>query len=587
MAPVLSFPWFVFLLIICGSSALPVRSPALPERDAPLVCQTFTTGTIFEFLIANFVTHCFTIKSRPGESAVGSVIAALSALMAPGSGVQRAWEALVRRARFFKGNSLERAVRAGAMIMVIRDPLTWEPSDGDELIAVGITDNRLRPPQGDLRNEHQGAQVLKYTLARPLCTQEQLPIMSWPIESTSKHGAWSLPKGYTFATVPSNAQIVPLPRTDVRSLSHNASDHEERVSRSSSTLSSHQQGRQTRADDATSAALHRTANVIDKPVAPRTAFNESVNISSSFNGPRALAAMVSLASASYTLYKTKADHIERYGYAAFDLAVTPYLFMSLLNLVASIVTPDYPSQYLVYTAEMAEAERRGALFDGVVGALVSIDEAGLHDVPTSGSDVYANSQLDSEDSHGTPEPVRFGDRSYCFQRAEREDEEYVRLLICTPFACRDPSYFMRKTSMRLGEVGEAICLYGSILLGLIPLLIVGGLSNWFDEGHSTQAQRGWMMSWLVSGFYFGPVLGKAVDGVYTMFLVRQSRRSASRPPKRTRERIPERADRRRFILFWLIQVTGMLMLVGIFAAPIGGFVTAIMMMTHSQDCQEI
>jgi len=43
--------------------------------------------------------------------------------------------------------------------------------------------------------------------------------------------------------------------------------------------------------------------------------------------------------------------------------------MSLTNIVASFLAPDYPDMYLIRTPDMAQAEKEGGEFDGVVAEL--------------------------------------------------------------------------------------------------------------------------------------------------------------------------------------------------------------------------
>jgi len=56
---------------------------------------------------------------------------------------------------------------------------------------------------------------------------------------------------------------------------------------------------------------------------------------------------------------------------------------------------------------------------------------------------------------------------------------------------------------------EGMSLWG-LLLGLVPIAIVGGLSH-FKTGSSTVAQRAWTMSWLASGVIAGLMLGGSMD----------------------------------------------------------------------------
>ena len=93
-------------------------------------------------------------------------------------------------------------------------------------------------------------------------------------------------------------------------------------------------------------------------------------LGSSFNLFKGLAAIAHLVVASILLHKTQGDQFGRYRLSAFALTVVPYFFMSFVNLMGSILTPDYPVIYMVKTEIMMEAERRdGACFEGVVGRL--------------------------------------------------------------------------------------------------------------------------------------------------------------------------------------------------------------------------
>jgi len=92
-------------------------------------------------------------------------------------------------------------------------------------------------------------------------------------------------------------------------------------------------------------------------------------ISSSYNAPKIIIALVQTVSACVTLYQTRGDQIRRYGYAAYGLTVLPYAMMSVVNLIGSLVMPDYPTLYLVRSRTMCEAETFGEEFDGVVGTI--------------------------------------------------------------------------------------------------------------------------------------------------------------------------------------------------------------------------
>ena len=62
-------------------------------------------------------------------------------------------------------------------------------------------------------------------------------------------------------------------------------------------------------------------------------------IAASYSIPKAVIAIVQLGYATVTLYQSRGNQIEHYGYAAFALTVIPYAIMSLINLLGNILTP--------------------------------------------------------------------------------------------------------------------------------------------------------------------------------------------------------------------------------------------------------
>ena len=137
-----------------------------------------------------------------------------------------------------------------------------------------------------------------------------------------------------------------------------------------------------------------------------------------------------------TIYKSRGDQIQVYGYAAFGLTVVPYAFMSLANAVANLLTPQYATIFVIRTPAMTEAEQRGKAF------FKAAFEVDLLNVPAS-----------AVPSKWTP----------------------------------------------------VIQTYLPLLLGLVPLAIVGGLSK-FQAGNSTPLQRGFTKTWLVVGIIYGCIL---------------------------------------------------------------------------------
>lgn len=97
------------------------------------------------------------------------------------------------------------------------------------------------------------------------------------------------------------------------------------------------------------------------------------NIGSSHSIPKVVASIVQFVLMTVTLYRARGTQFEKYGYASFSLTVIPYAIMSLVNLMANLLTPDYPCMYLVHTDTMEEVAERGAKFDGVVGKVAKMN----------------------------------------------------------------------------------------------------------------------------------------------------------------------------------------------------------------------
>jgi len=101
-------------------------------------------------------------------------------------------------------------------------------------------------------------------------------------------------------------------------------------------------------------------------------FEASFNkISSSQSHLGSVIAICQLLFSCLTLYHTRGNQIQLYGYAAFGFTVVPYAVMSFVNLVANLLTPHYPTMYMVRTPLMAEAEEAGGRFEGVIATVDS------------------------------------------------------------------------------------------------------------------------------------------------------------------------------------------------------------------------
>ena len=209
--------------------------------------------------------------------------------------------------------------------------------------------------------------------------------------------------------------------------------------------------------------------------------------------------------ASATLYRARGDQIEQYGYAAFGLTVAPYLVMSIVNLVSTILTPSYATTFLVESEIMKEAARRdGARFNGVVGTLehdqsvtkgtdmaFEIGQQGCYFVrqqhPSSSCTAHGKTTT------GVEEAMEMARRRWLIELGPRDNDQSVKPIVLVP-ACH-------QSSLPISAEGSTI-MNLSLFVGLISLVINGVLTH-FKTGKSTRAQRVWTMTWLVFGIVVG------------------------------------------------------------------------------------
>lgn len=301
------------------------------------------------------------------------------------------------------------------------------------------------------------------------------------------HGTYRLPRGYRFSSVPSDAIV---------------------------------------------AGVDPNGRVADEEIPARLPWMKQkrrTGIATNSNVSKFLIAIVQTTIAALTLYKSRGDQIERYGYAAFGLTVVPYIIMGVLNLLAQIATPGYSMLYMVHTPEMAEARQRGGIFDGVVGALLATES--LQDLYLARGGQALGDQTFKLDPVETPP----GNAPRTSSRAGGSTQhmsfwfgyEFGRPANLVPRGPLPTSYFssvsfpFRRTSSSQAEPDISYRWWLKLwlwllqfLLSSISLIVVGCLSGFRSGSESTTAQRVWIITWLIVSM----VAGLYADATASLFV---------------------------------------------------------------------
>ncbi|TFY68105.1 hypothetical protein EVJ58_g1200 [Rhodofomes roseus] len=220
-----------------------------------------------------------------------------------------------------------------------------------------------------------------------------------------------------------------------------------------------------------------------------------------------------------SLYVSQTTQIPRWGYAAYGLSVTPYVIMSIMNLLCGVFVDSYTCAQLLRTPILEESVRRGHTnteYDGTIGTVKeeylpqnwgteprrsrgdyvavrmrtedrkksdgSKDSETILVVTLDGKSreyrlVCAGSGCEAAGAEGTAKPVEFAVSAFSHDGPPPKDT-VRRLEAITP-----------------RERTTIISLF--LLAMILPHVVVYALTG-YRPNHSTVAQRAWMMAWLAA-----------------------------------------------------------------------------------------
>jgi hypothetical protein len=473
-----------------------------------LLCTPSTWKTITTFFLANYFAHAATVKSLPGQTAATGLVMALFALLLPTSGMLMGIDAIYQHA-VFSGRPLDTVSRSGALCVVVRTSF-WRPKDGD--VVKGVRRNGIIPkPQkrcpdesGDsVTHEEKGAVKSTQTLPVPVAdelreadiptvgleTLKPLKVVSffpaiseWSLANRKVHGICCLPPGYALAILPKGAKVDSFHHPLV---GDGEADKTKNMDRSTAwwlerVLPLHP-FRQIRRRDPSSKLHQETWS--------------SNDINSTYSLSKGLIALFQTVYASSVLLGTRGDQIERYGYAAFGLTVTPYVVMSIVNLVGSITTPEYRAVYMVRNYVMDEAAKRmGGRFEGMVGYL---DDVHGEDTVEVLFKVDQTGKTSLRELSGPQSKIQ-----------DWQAVSHQPVLNIAEAQKHPPSFALPgrpAVGNELSDIGPARykVLGYSLLVALVTIGVVGSLSHFQPGSTSTAAQRVWTMLWSSVGIFMG------------------------------------------------------------------------------------
>ncbi|OAL43643.1 hypothetical protein IQ07DRAFT_592970 [Pyrenochaeta sp. DS3sAY3a] len=289
------------------------------EEDCTLLCRDAKWTDLLLFYLGNYVIHVATVLREPGASIEAQVFWAMVALLMPFAGIARAVDVIIAQSRS-GGTDLQVAARAGALLMVEE-----EASDEVELeiMESGYATDQLEEGSSIDKNGQHSIAAVSESSVRPRSTaktaSKDVKSRSLGLQNNERHSSFTrrrvhgqckLPPGYRLSYVPADASFE---------------------------------------DD--KALETKWWQVFKKTSLPET------QLASGHNIVGIVASGVQVVFGIITLYRTRGRQIEQFGYAAFGLTVLPYALMSLINLLANILQPDYPALYIVESELLARMRR--------------------------------------------------------------------------------------------------------------------------------------------------------------------------------------------------------------------------------------
>lgn len=397
-----------------------------------IVCTPTNWYDIIWFYVANYVLHALSVRSLPGENLFASLVFKLACLMIPYTGIRRGL-CLIARSSNFTRNDLQAAARANALCMVVRGadwrPVNGQTvsgctvekiprassteihdavqNDAAEKEILGRANTHTEDGSGKSLNKEYGPIV---RIKRIFTTRTNTSVSTGPLTLQSKHmGKKPFKERFKdkftdpiVRNTEDKSGCIAFKTTDcyTPAPARNALEKTYRLLVETYKFGRSSLGNSVRLDPEY-VKVHGLCNMppgfelvyvpIDIQVHPRGSPRErptiwtalrnrnfhqisksltsSTRLASTQNAPRILFSLVQTVSGAWSLYRAQGLQIERFGYAAYGLTVLPYMIVSVINFVGSLLTKEYDMVYLVHSSIMDEMISQGGSVDGVIGSV--------------------------------------------------------------------------------------------------------------------------------------------------------------------------------------------------------------------------
>jgi hypothetical protein len=183
---------------------------------------------------------------------------------------------------------------------------------------------------------------------------------------------------------------------------------------------------------------------------------------------------------SYSIYRVTQHQLLQFGYASFGLTVAPYAIMGFLNLLATLITPEFDEVYLVESVDLKQA-LQGTAFTtenlAIVGKLVELVD-------------YPMDQQSDADTSSMLRPKK----TLSYQKAPHPlSQWFYHVFSSNPSKLRYNALSSPTSRKRIWFLTILTALAVAGVYGVVYLISKA------NPGRSTIAERIWTMGWLLCG----------------------------------------------------------------------------------------